>query len=103
TFIRERGQRFFSPPDEPSQTAQGEALMALFRSRGACIIAEDLGIVPDFVRKSQARQAVPGLKVLRWEREWKTEGRPFRDPRAYAPCSVAISGTHDTEYIVDRW
>jgi 4-alpha-glucanotransferase len=104
TYIRERsGARFFSPADEASQTAQGEALMRLFRGRGSSIIAEDLGIVPDFVRESQARQAVPGLKVLRWEREWKTEGRPFRDPRAYPACSVAISGTHDTESMADWW
>jgi 4-alpha-glucanotransferase len=104
TFIRERGgKRFFSPIDEVSQLAQGEALMALFRARGSCIIAEDLGIVPDFVRESQTRQAVPGLKVLRWEREWETDGRPFRDPRAYPPCSVAISGTHDTDSMADWW
>jgi 4-alpha-glucanotransferase len=104
TFTRERGGRtFFSPPDEPSQTAQGELLMSLFRGHGSCIIAEDLGIVPDFVRESQARRAVPGLKVLRWEREWKIEGQPFRDPRAYPSCSVAISGTHDTESMADWW
>ena len=55
------------------------------------------------MRASQARQAVPGLKVLRWEREWKVAGRPFRDPRAYPACSVAIIGTHDTESMADWW
>ena len=44
TFIRPRhGAGFFSPREEPSQTAQGEALMALFRRHGCGIIAEDLG------------------------------------------------------------
>ena len=104
TFIRERsGRSFVSPPDEPSQAAQGETLMSLFRAHGSCIIAEDLGVVPDFVRESQARIAVPGLKVLRWEREWHTDGQPFRDPRAYPSCSVAISGTHDTESMAEWW
>jgi len=104
TYIRDNaGGRFFSPKDEASQTKQGEELMALFRSRGASIVAEDLGIVPDFVRESQARLAVPGLKVLRWEREWDAEDRPFRNPREYPPCSVAISGTHDTESMADWW
>ena len=104
TYIRENaGGRFFSPADEASQTKQGEELMALFRSRGASIVAEDLGIVPDFVRESQTRLAVPGLKVLRWEREWNAEDRPFRNPREYPPCSVAISGTHDTESMADWW
>ncbi len=104
TFIRAReGASGFSPPDEASQTAQGEALMSLFRSHGSCIIAEDLGVVPDFVRASQTRTQVPGLKVLRWEREWEQHGRPFRDPRRYAACSVAISGTHDTESMAEWW
>ena len=104
TFVRVHdGASGFSPPDEPAQIAQGEALMALFRSHGSSIIAEDLGVVPDFVRASQAREQVPGLKVLRWEREWEEEGRPFRDPRAYAACSVAISGTHDTEAMAAWW
>jgi 4-alpha-glucanotransferase len=104
TFIREHaGRAFVSPPDEASQVVQGELLMSLFRAHGSCIIAEDLGDVPDFVRESQARMGVPGLKVLRWEREWHTEGQPFRDPRAYPPSSVAISGTHDTESQAEWW
>ena len=104
TFIRRRdGASGFSPPDEPSQIAQGERLMSLFRAHGSRIIAEDLGVVPDFVRESQAREQIPGLKVLRWEREWEEDGRPFRDPRAFAPCSVAISGTHDTESMAEWW
>ena len=104
TFIRARdGASGFSPSNQPAQVAQGERLMALFRAHGSCIIAEDLGVVPDFVRESQIREQVPGLKVLRWEREWEQSGRPFRDPRAYPACSVAISGTHDTESMAEWW
>jgi 4-alpha-glucanotransferase len=104
TYARDRsGHGFFSPGDEPAQLAQGEALMALFRSRGSLIVAEDLGVVPDFVRASQARMGVPGLKVLRWERLWHSHGQPFRDPREYPACSVAISGTHDTETMNEWW
>jgi 4-alpha-glucanotransferase len=104
TFIRARdGVSGFSPAGEPAQIAQGEALMSIFRAHGSCIIAEDLGVVPDFARESQLRRQVPGLTVLRWEREWEEAGRPFRDPRGYAPCSVAISGTHDTESMAEWW
>jgi 4-alpha-glucanotransferase len=97
------GRTSFSPPDEPSQIAQGEAIMSVFRGGGAGILAEDLGVVPDAVRESQERLAVPGMKVLRWERHWHREGQPFRDPREYAACSVAISGTHDTETMAEWW
>ena len=42
----------FDPPDEPAQLALGERLLRRFHDDGARIIAEDLGVVPDFVRRS---------------------------------------------------
>jgi 4-alpha-glucanotransferase len=104
TYVRERdGRKYFTPADEPSQTAQGERILALLRERGARIIAEDLGVVPDFVRASLARVHVAGLKVLRWERDWHSDGHPFRWPADYPAESVAISGTHDTETLAEWW
>ena len=104
TFVRERtGHTYFMPAAPPDQNAQGERLMTLFRESGACIIAEDLGVVPDFVRESLARMHVPGLKVLRWERHWHDPGQPFRRPSEYPALSVAISGTHDMETLAEWW
>jgi 4-alpha-glucanotransferase len=93
----------FTPAEEEAQTRLGERLLQVFRAPGTEIIAEDLGLVPDFVRASLARLAVPGYKVLRWERQWQTEGRPFKDPVDYPACAVATSGTHDTETLVTWW
>ena len=90
-------------PDEPTQTALGERIMAIFREAGSTIIAEDLGTVPDFVRASLERLGVPGFRVLRWERHWHEEGQPFRDPMEYPALSVAASGTHDTESMAAWW
>jgi len=101
--MKNGGDGFFTPGDEPSQLAQGERLMDLFRSAGAEIIAEDLGIVPDSVRASLARLGVPGYRVFRWERHWHTDGQPFRDPLEYPRVSVATSGTHDTEPMTVWW
>jgi 4-alpha-glucanotransferase len=104
TFVREKdGATYFVPADEPDQLRQGERLMRLFQESGARIIAEDLGTVPDFVRASLTRLQVPGLKVLRWERQWHAEGQPFIDPASYPRTSVAISGTHDTEPVAEWW
>jgi 4-alpha-glucanotransferase len=104
TYFRERdGDAGFTPPDEPSQQALGEQVMDVFLTSGAEIIAEDLGIVPDFVRASLARLGVPGYKVLRWERQWGEPGEPFRDPGEYPPVAVATSGTHDTEPMAIWW
>jgi 4-alpha-glucanotransferase len=41
--------------------------------------------------------------VLRWEREWDLDGRPFKNPAAYPRSSVATSGTHDTETNAQWW
>ena len=93
----------FTPPDQKTQTELGERVLQVFRAPGAEIIAEDLGVVPDFVRESLARLSVPGYKVLRWERRWHAEGQPFKDPVDYPAMTVATSGTHDTEPMVIWW
>jgi 4-alpha-glucanotransferase len=98
-----QGDPFFSPPDEPSQTSQGEAILRIFMEGGGAIVAEDLGLVPDFVRDSLARLGVPGCKVLRWERAWHEPGQPFLDPAAYADASAALTGTHDTDTLAVWW
>ena len=105
TFGRSRvtGATLFTPSDPYEQRVLGERLLGILREGGAAIIAEDLGTVPDFVRESLARLNIPGFRVLRWERHWHDEGRPFRDMRDYPPVSVATTGTHDTEPLVVWW
>jgi 4-alpha-glucanotransferase len=88
---------FFTPSTERDQIALGERLMQIFRGAGADVIAEDLGVVPDFVRGSLARLGIPGFRVFRWERYWHAAGQPFVDPADYPETSVATSGTHDTD------
>jgi 4-alpha-glucanotransferase len=92
---------FFQPPDEEAQRARGEALLAIAREEAGSlrVIGEDLGSVPDFVRRSLQRLEVPGFRVLRWEHDWGV----FRDPRSYPELSVATSGTHDTSSLATWW
>jgi 4-alpha-glucanotransferase len=104
TYAREAdGRAGFVPADEADQIRQGRHVLEVLRAAGARLIAEDLGVIPDFVRETLTRLAIPGFKVLRWEREWDREGRPFRDPAAYPAISVATSGTHDTETNAEWW
>jgi len=98
-----RDEARFSPEDPVAQEALGERVMGIFGESGAAIIAEDLGVIPDFVRTSLERLRLPGFKVFRWEREWDEPGAPFRDPVSFAPVSVATTGTHDTETLVTWW
>jgi len=93
----------FTPDTEDQQRELGERVLTVFREPGSEIIAEDLGVVPDFVRASLARLGIAGYKVFRWERHWHMDGQPFKDPREYPAVSVATSGTHDTEPMVIWW
>ncbi len=90
----------FVPATEAAQIANGELMMALFSKR-ARVIAEDLGVVPPFIRLSLDQLAIPGYRVQRWERDWDLPGQPFRDPAAWPAVSVATTGTHDTDSLAD--
>jgi 4-alpha-glucanotransferase len=105
TYVRpaDGSPHYFTPSDESDQIALGERLLRIFMEPGACVVAEDLGTVPDFVRASMARVGVPGFKVTRWERAWNSEEQPFLDPATYPEVSVATTGTHDTETLAVWW
>jgi len=89
------------PAEEAEQLALGERLLGVVRAAAgaAGVTGEDLGVVPDFVRRSLTTLAIPGYRVLRWERD----GDVFRDPAGFPPLSVATSGTHDTSALAVWW
>jgi len=97
------GEPFFTPARESDQIAQGRAVMRVLAASGLVLIAEDLGVTPDFVRESLAALDVPGCKVMRWERDWDAPGAPFFRPESYAARSAAMTGTHDTEPLCTWW
>lgn len=103
TYIRPRGpgagHPYFSPFTEKDQLVQGEAVMKALTSGGAGLIAEDLGMVPPFVRASLTLLGIPGFRVLRWEKD----GDVFRDPVKWPALSVATTGTHDTDTAAVWW
>lgn len=63
-------------------------------------LAEDLGVIPPFVRDVLRELGMPGYKVLPWEKD--DDGR-FRDPRAFPEGSIVSWSTHDTAPIVSWW
>ncbi len=95
----------FDPPIEADQRTQGEEILAAVKQEaGAMVIfAEDLGVVPKFVRTALTALGVPGYKVMRWEREWNVPGQPFINPATYSEVSVATTGTHDTDTMAEWW
>src|SRR5262249_13421538 len=99
---RDRGR--FDPDGPEAQRARGRrVLRALLReltrpakqapaSDAPRAIAEDLGVIPPFVRESLAELGMPGYRVLPWEKD----GATLRDPLGFPPVSVASWSTHDT-------
>lgn len=96
-------QGFFDPAEEPAQLAHGErvigAMLEGAKSANAQLIAEDLGVIPPFVRRSLEALGVPGYKVLIWEKD----GPVFRDPAHFPALSLACFGTHDTFPVAAWW
>lgn len=86
----------FDPPEEGAQIAQGREILRLMIDEGkpARPVAEDLGVIPPFVIETLAALDIPGHKVLRWVEA---------PPADYPECSMATTGTHDTETLVVWW
>ena len=95
----------FTPEEETDQHAQGEAVLIAIKEEAGdmLLIAEDLGTVPPWVRKSLTALGIPGYKVMQWERAWDEPEQPFRNPSAYPALSLATTGTHDTEALTLWW
>jgi 4-alpha-glucanotransferase len=99
---------YFDPDGPDAQRARGRRVLGAVleevraaRENGiARAIAEDLGVVPPFVREALAELGMPGYKVIPWEKD--DQGR-FHDPTAFPPASVASWSTHDTPPITAWW
>lgn len=89
----------FIPPDEASHRTLGEKLFRILSEESAGVVAEDLGVIPDFVREILTRMGIPGYKVMRWERDEKV----YRNPHKYPHVSLATTGTHDTDTLREWW
>lgn len=79
-----------------------EVLSTLISSTTMLPLGEDLGDVPDLVRESMRTMGIPGLKVLRWERKWKTD-RSFINPKGFSPESLSTLSTHDSSTVAGWW
>lgn len=98
----------FDPEGEEDQRARGLRTLSTMLEEVAAgagtatpprIIAEDLGVVPPFVRETLRELGLPGYRVLPWEKD----GEAFRDPRDFPAPSVASWSTHDTPPITAWW
>jgi 4-alpha-glucanotransferase len=88
----------FIPQGEEAQRGLGDKHFRML-SENAGIVAEDLGVMTPFVRRTLDELKVPGYRVMRWSRE---DG-VYANPREYPAVSLVTTGTHDTETLREWW
>ena len=110
-YVRKPGERgYFVPDGDATQRAHGERVLramieeaAKGNGHTAQVIAEDLGVIPPFVRETLRALEVPGYKVIPWEKDEGPNGGTFRDPSKFSEASVATWSTHDTAPLTAWW
>ncbi len=93
----------FMPVDERLWYDQGHKILSMMLDTTTMLpIAEDLGVVPRSTRECLFDLGIPGLKVLRWERDWEGD-KHFIHPKIFSPESCATVSTHDSETLGQWW
>ncbi|PKL06385.1 MAG: 4-alpha-glucanotransferase [Spirochaetae bacterium HGW-Spirochaetae-9] len=65
--------------------------------------AEDLGAVPPCVPAVLGELGIPGLRVLRWHRNWDKAGSPYVPLDHYPEDSIACMSVHDSTNLRQWW
>ncbi|HEY9053319.1 MAG TPA: 4-alpha-glucanotransferase [Rectinemataceae bacterium] len=65
--------------------------------------AEDLGAVPPCVPTVLGELGIPGLRVLRWHRDYASPGSPYIPLADYPEDSVACTSVHDSSSLRQWW
>jgi 4-alpha-glucanotransferase len=81
----------------------GHLLTVISNASSMLPCAEDLGTVPACVPKVLKKLNIPGLRVVRWEREWDEEGQPYIQFGKYDELSVCTSSVHDSSTLREWW
>ena len=99
--------RFFPFPDDTplhqqANCEQGEDLLGMIRAAAGStvVVAEDLGVVPDYVRPSLEKLGIPGFKIPYWERN---PDYTFVAGANYPRLSIVTPATHDHEPLAAHW
>ncbi len=92
-----------TPEHKASNRADGEKYLKVLieAAGGAEVIAEDLGVVPDYVGPSLESLGIPGMKVPHWE--YYEDGRGAIPGDAYGEISFATYSTHDHDPMQVQW
>ncbi len=91
-----------TPEHKATNQAQGEEIlrMVLEGSGETTVIAEDLGVVPDYVPPTLQKLGIPGFRIPMLFRE---HDGSYSDPQNYPQLSVVQPATHDHPPLAAGW
>ncbi len=94
----------FEPEDKKQWIPMGEKLLTMMIQNCSMLpIGEDLGVIPPEVRQSMLKLGICGTKVVRWERYWDEQDKPFIPINEYNPVSMTTVSVHDSEPLNLWW
>jgi 4-alpha-glucanotransferase len=100
--------RFFPRPDDNEQNKlinleNGRRFFTFIKEQQPkmLVVAEDLGLVPDYVRPFLEEIAVPGMKIPHFER--LQPDLRYQPVDEYPACSLATWATHDHPPLAALW
>lgn len=91
-----------TPEHKAFNQAQGEELLRMIQeaSGETTVVAEDLGVVPDYVPPTLEKLGIPGFRIPMLFRE--PDGA-YSDPKRYPRLSLAQPATHDHPPLAAQW
>lgn len=91
-----------TPEHKAANQAQGEEILRVLMeaSGDTTIVAEDLGVVPDYVPSTLQKLEIPGFRIPTLFRD--PDGA-YADPKKYPRLSLAQPATHDHPPLAAAW
>ncbi|MGD0651170.1 MAG: 4-alpha-glucanotransferase [Verrucomicrobiia bacterium] len=98
---------FFPGPDTTGQQQKrnlrhGDELLRTVKAAAGetAVVAEDLGMVPPYVRPHLLKLGIPGFKIPHWERN---PDYTYVDGAKYPRLSICTPATHDHDPLAAMW
>lgn len=91
-----------TPEHKAANQAQGEELLRMIQEAAdeTTVVAEDLGVVPEYVPPTLEKLGIPGFRIPMLFREWDGS---YSDPKRYPRLSLAQPATHDHTPLALQW
>lgn len=100
---RPANEGYYIPSDHHLWLPQGHRLLNIIAKASPMLpIGEDLGTGFPGMRELLEELGLCGIKVMRWERHWESDGS-FISPTKYNPLSLCTVSTHDSETLALWW